>query len=85
MIESLRSWYNASFTQAKYDHYVAEVKAHAGEAPLFHLAETPVFVPSAFKTKLLKACDDLIDLIIHPDFIRNSEKAITPDLYLCIL
>ena len=80
MIPSLRTWYNSSFTQEKYDLYTREVKDHAGEAPLFHLAETPVFVPAAFKAQLLRACDDLIDLIVSPDFMTNSEKAIPADL-----
>ena len=74
MIPSLRTWYNASFTQEKYDLYTHEVKRSCQRSlPLFHLAETPVFVPAAFKAQLLRACDDLIDLIVSPDFMTNSE------------
>ena len=80
MIDSVRSWYNASFTEEKYRSYAAHVVDLLGEAPLFHLAETPVFVAKSFKQQLLTACNDLIDTVTHPDFIKNSEKAITPDL-----
>lgn len=81
MIDALRQWYNASFTEEKYLAYEQAIEKEIGEAPLFRLAETPVFIPAAFKTQLLKACDDLIDVITRPDYISFSERSIPQHLY----
>ncbi|MBK9930249.1 MAG: hypothetical protein IPP04_10300 [Saprospiraceae bacterium] len=80
MIESLRNWYNASFNDQKYAAYLKAVSDSLGESAQFHLAETPVFIPKAFRVKLLQACEDLIDTIVAPQFLNTSEKAILPDL-----
>ncbi len=80
MIASLRSWYNTEYTEEKYNAYSGLVTSILGEAPLFHLAETPVFIPKAFKEQLLTACNDLIDTITHHHFVKNSEKAIPTNL-----
>jgi len=81
MIDALRQWYNASFTQDKYLAYEKAIEKEVGEAPLFRLAETPVFIPAAFKVQLLQACDDLIDVITRPDYINFSERSIPPHLH----
>ena len=81
MIDALRQWYNSSFTEEKYAAYEQAIEKEIGEAPLFRLAETPVFIPAAFKTQILQACDDLIDVITRPDYIQFSERSIPPHLH----
>ena len=80
MIDALRKQFNESFTQEQYEAYKKAVAGAAGEAPLFRLAETPVFIPADFKEKLLRACEDLIDTITRPDFISSSERSIPSHL-----
>ena len=74
MIESLRNWYNASFNDQKYAAYLKAVSNSLGESAQFHLAETPVFIPKDFRVKLLQACEDLIDTIVAPQFLRKAQS-----------
>jgi hypothetical protein len=42
----------------------------------FRLAETPVFVPNDFASKMLAVCENIIDVIVHPSFMKMTENSI---------
>ncbi len=46
----------------------------------FRNAETPVFVPKDFTQKMLDACEDIIDVIVQPDFNSLTDRAIPKDI-----
>ena len=76
MIPALRQQFNKAFTKEKYDAYMAKLEAlHPGSLD-FRNAETPVFVPKDFTQKMLGACEDIIDVIIHPKFIELTDRGI---------
>ncbi len=80
MIKELREKFNAGFTKEKYDAYMAKLEAlHPGSLD-FRNAETPIFIPKAFTTKMLNACEDIIDVIVDPKFIALTNRSIPANL-----
>jgi hypothetical protein len=80
MQKELRRLFNQHFTPEKYEAYLQEVEALQPSALDFRIAETPVFVPKAFTQKMLAACEDIIDVIIHPGFNALTQRAIPENL-----
>jgi len=78
MIPSLRSYYNQNFTSEKYQTFLDAMAKEAGEAPAFKVAETPVFIPADLKEQLIAAGEEIIDIIVRPDFKELTKDAI-PD------
>lgn len=76
MIQSIRQAYNAAFTPEKYQSLFDSIEGEVPGQLDFRVAETPVFVPAAFKQKLLQACDDIVNVLTRPDFTALTEKAI---------
>jgi hypothetical protein len=76
MIKELRQKFNADFTKEKYDAYMAALENLHPGALDFRNAETPVFVPKDFTAKMLAACEDIIDVIVDPKFIKLTERGI---------
>ena len=80
MQQELRQKFNANFTQEKYLAYLKKIEdLHPGSLD-FRNAETPVFVPKDFTQKMLTACDDIIDVIIQPNFKSLTERSIPKDI-----
>ncbi len=76
MIKELRERFNKDFTKEKYDAYMARLEnLHPGSLD-FRNAETPIYVPKDFTQKMLGACEDIIDVILHPKFIELTERSI---------
>ncbi len=76
MIKELRQKFNDEFTKEKYDAYMTKVEAlHPGSLE-FRNAETPIFIPKAFTSKMLNACEDIIDVIVDPTFLKLTERGI---------
>jgi hypothetical protein len=80
MEPQLRKAFNEQFTQEKYEAYQAKVEAIAPGALDFRNAETPIFVPKAFTQKMLQACEDIIDVILAPNFKELTERSIPENL-----
>jgi len=78
MIKELRERFNKNFSKEKYDAYMAKLENLHPGALDFRNAETPVFVPKDFTKKMLDACEDIIDVIVHPKFKELTERGI-PD------
>lgn len=78
MVSSIRSRFNANFTEEKYREYLDELnRPHPGELD-FRVAETPVFCDKAFKDKILSACEHIVDIFASPGFKEESASAIPP-------
>ena len=80
MDQSLRAKFNASYTEDKYNAYMQEIEALEPGALDFRNAETPVFVPKAFKNKMLEACEDIIDVLVAPNFKELTNRSIPAHL-----
>jgi hypothetical protein len=80
MIASLRQQYNEAFTNAKYEAYIAALEnIYPGQLD-FRVAETPIFIPKDFTTKMLDACEAIIDTITTPDYLEQSQHSLPPQL-----
>lgn len=80
MIPEVRNTYNQQFTPERYQEFLSGIATDAGVAPDFRVAETPVFVPAALTTKLVQACEEIVNVILRPDFKTITKDAIPPDL-----
>jgi len=76
MVPALREAFNAAFTQKQYDAFIKDLDGLYPGAIEFHVAETPVFVPKDFGTKIIDACEAIVDVITDPNFKQLSEHAI---------
>ena len=76
MIASIREAFNKSFTKEKYAAFLDDLNSKHPGAIEFRVAETPIFIDKIFKDKMLSACEAIVDVIIQPKFITQSNKAI---------
>jgi glutathionylspermidine synthase len=75
MIETYRKTFNQHFTQEKYKAFLQMLEEGFPEIP-FRVAETPVFIPSELKDKLIAAGEEIVNLIRKPNFKRLTENSI---------
>ncbi len=80
MQKELRDNFNKNFSQEKYTAYLAEVEAIQPGSLDFRNAETPLFIPKDFTKKMLEACEDIIDVIVAPNFTELTERSIPKDV-----
>ncbi len=80
MEKALRQQFNKNFTEEKYKAYMEQIEAIHPGALDFRNAETPLFIPKDFKDKMLAACEDIIDVIVAPNFKQLTERSIPQDL-----
>lgn len=80
MVPALRTYYNQHFSSSKYQAFLDSLAAEAGATPAFRVAETPVFVPAALTNKLVQACEEIVEVILRPDFKELTMDAIPPSL-----
>ncbi len=78
MIASARQSFNHLFTETKYQEFVADLNHEFNHTITFRIAETPVFVGTQFKSKLIRAADEIIDFIVQPNF-KKLMKGALPD------
>ncbi len=76
MQKDLRTTFNKNFTEEKYQAYMKEIEAISPGALEFRNAETPLFIPKDFTKKMLDACEDIIDVIVAPNFTELTERSI---------
>ncbi|MFZ4770448.1 MAG: hypothetical protein ACOYLO_09740 [Ferruginibacter sp.] len=76
MQQPLRDLFNQSFTPAAYADYMQKIENIHPGALDFRNAETPVFVPKQFTQQMLDACEDIIDIIVQPNFKSLTNRAI---------
>ncbi len=80
MQQLLRDNFNKEFTQELYDSYLKNIEAISTNALDFRIAETPIFIPKDFTKKMLDACEDIIDIIVAPNFKALTERSIPEDV-----
>jgi hypothetical protein len=78
MVPALRKQYNEQFTKEKYEAYMQDLNNIFPGQLEFRVAETPIYIPKAFKEKVLAACESIIDVITTPAYHSQSQRAI-PD------
>lgn len=80
MLAEIRKKYNEQYTPEKYQAFLAEIESlYPGQLD-FRVAESPVFVSRDFKEKMLATCEHIVDVLLDPDYLQQSEKAIPPSL-----
>ncbi|MBO9732034.1 MAG: hypothetical protein J7623_25555 [Chitinophaga sp.] len=82
MIPAIRTAYNEQFTATKYQDFLDGIAADTGVTPAFRIAETPVFVPATLGNKLVQACEEIVNVILRPDFKTITQDAIPPAMKL---
>lgn len=76
MHKQAREAYNQSFTEKRYEAFIASI-GEAFPAQLdFRVAETPVFVHRDLKEKLIRASDGIIAGLLAPDFKEKTQRAV---------
>jgi hypothetical protein len=80
MVPSIRKQFNDSFTELKYQEYLASLNEKFKGAIEFRVAETPVFIDRTFKEKILSACESIVDVIVKTDFIELTNQAIPENI-----
>ena len=78
MIAELRRRYNDNFTNEAYRAMLHWLGGQYNYSPTFHVAETPVFMPDAVRDHLVRACEDVIDVVAQPGFAERNAAAIPP-------
>jgi hypothetical protein len=82
MIGAIRTRYNKDYTKEKYEAFLSKLNsAHPG-AIEFRVAETPVFVSKDFTTKMLDACESIVDVITDPAFDEMVKNAIPQNTHV---
>jgi hypothetical protein len=76
MDPSARKIFNDNFTTEKYQHFLESLNDGLEKPIEFRVAETPVFLTDDFRDKLLAAGEDIINVILQPDFKQFTERAI---------
>lgn len=76
MISDFRKRYNASFSTDRYQSFLDWIGQQYQHQPPFRIAETPVFLPDDLLQHLLKACEQLSEPILRPDFKKLSQGAL---------
>ena len=79
MIATLRKTYNKAFTEEKYTAFLTDLTHLHALKPGFRISETPVFIPDDFRDKLLKASDDIVEVIMRSDFKAMTEGSMTAE------
>ncbi|MBK5280002.1 MAG: hypothetical protein JJE09_14175 [Bacteroidia bacterium] len=80
MIANVRQQFNQQFTEKKYQDFLADLDHSFQHKIPFRVAESPLFIDSAFKKKLLRASNDIIDFIVRDDFKEITKRAIPKHL-----
>jgi hypothetical protein len=78
MNPSARKTFNAGFTNAKYQEFLAKLNDGLHNPVQFRVAETPIFLTADFRDRLIAAGNDIVGTILRPGFKELTERAI-PD------
>ena len=76
MIENIRRSFNAAFHPDQYEALLREMEGRYPGALDFRVAETPVFIPTDFKTRMIDTCEYIVDLLTQTDLLKKTTIAI---------
>ena len=74
-----REKFNSSFTDERYQNFLSDIYQYYDHRPNFRIAETPVFIPSTLRQRLIQACEEIGAVICRSDFKNKTEPALTND------
>src|SRR6266481_9955463 len=80
MDPELRSRFNADFTPEKYATLVRCVNQTEKWPADFRISETPIFLTNEFTDEVVRAANEIVDLIRTPEFVRHAASAIPKGL-----
>lgn len=80
MNPELRRLYNAAFSQDLYRRYVERLETWLDVKIPFRIAESPLFLPKALRTKLATSAREIVAQISRPELIEKMKAAIPPAL-----
>ena len=75
MIKDYRKAYNDHFSEDKYNAFLDDIAKQFAYKPKFKIAETPAFIPKSLKDKLVKACNEIMQVVNREDFKALTEAA----------
>lgn len=79
MIADIRDQFNKNFNEEKYKAFLDDLNSKHPGAIDFRVAETPVFLPKEFTSKMLEACEAIVDVILDPGFKEKTQRAVPSD------
>ena len=82
MIDHLRRRYNDNFTNEAYRAMLDWLGGQYDHRPKFHVAETPIFIPREVKTRVLQACNDVLQVVLADGFAERSRAAVPPGQFV---
>src|SRR5213075_3513553 len=71
-----RALFNAQISSEHYEWYQRELSRRLGSRFEFRLAESPVFLPDDFKTRIVAAAQAIVDQLSDPARIAQMKRAI---------
>jgi len=77
-----RQAYNQHFTDKKYQAFLDDIARAHNHRPIFRICESPVFVNHDLKNKIIKACDEITEVLLQPNFKDLTASAIAPEYYV---
>ena len=82
MVSEIRGSFNGSFNKEKYEAFLRDLNSVHPGAIEFRVAETPVFVSKDFTTKMLDACESIVDVITDPGFNEMVKNAVPKNIHV---
>ncbi len=76
MIPAIRTKYNQEFNQAHYEKFIEHLNNLYQQDVVFRVTETPMFVDKKLKEQLISACEQIVEVIVQPNFKELTENAI---------
>lgn len=80
MITSIREAYNKAFTEEKYQDFLKDMNNAFNYDIDFRVSESPIFIDKNLRKIIEKAGEDIVDVIVNPNFKTQSENAIPSGL-----
>ncbi len=76
MIPKIRDAFNENYTESTYTQLQEFIQSNYPNQLEFRVGETPVFFDQALTRKLIDASEKIVDVVIDPGFIKQSQEAI---------
>jgi len=76
MVPAVRKAFNKEFSAEKYQHFLTCLHQGLKDEIAFRVAETPVFISTDLKDKLVQAGEEIMQTILGPGFKELTDRAI---------
>jgi len=82
MIEEIREKYNQEFTEKSFENFIGSLQAGSGNSLDFKVNESPLFIDTKLKNKLVEACDELVYQLKTDEFKVHCKAAVPENYYM---